>query len=356
MKLPLDENLSRRLASFLQNDFPGSTEVALVGLEQADDRTIWLHAQGHGYTIVTRDADFGELSSIHGAPPHVTWIRMANQGRAAVPPAPTAGQRGFTLIELAMVLFIVAMLLGGMLLPLAAQQDVRSFADTQKILSDARDALIGFAMANDRLPCPASATSNGQESFCDAAAGPCTVTLPLTVQTHGRCSNPYDGFFPAAALGMTPIDPQGYLLDGWGGDPVHRVRYSVSMATATAATYGFTAQSGMKTIGMNSLAPDLKVCSTGAGMVNPGTVSATCAAGAFLASDAVAVVYSLGKNATATTGGTSTDENHNPNPNSTLAADPAFVSAPQGESFDDQLMWLSKNTLFNRMVAAGRLP
>ena len=54
---------------------------------------------------------------------------------------------GFTLIELAIVMFIVALLLGGMLLPLAAQQDVRNFGDTSKILADSRDALLGFAMA-----------------------------------------------------------------------------------------------------------------------------------------------------------------------------------------------------------------
>lgn len=84
MKLLLDENLSRRLVPFLQNEFPGSTQVALVGLEQANDQTIWDHAREHGYTIVTRDADFEEISAIRGAPPQVIWIRMPNQGRAAV--------------------------------------------------------------------------------------------------------------------------------------------------------------------------------------------------------------------------------------------------------------------------------
>jgi predicted nuclease of predicted toxin-antitoxin system len=84
MKLLLDENLSRRLVPFLQNEFPGSTQVALVGLERADDRTIWKHAKENAYTIVTRDADFEELSAIHGAPPHVIWIRTPNQGISAV--------------------------------------------------------------------------------------------------------------------------------------------------------------------------------------------------------------------------------------------------------------------------------
>jgi len=37
MKLLLDENLSRRLVPFLQAASPGSTQVALEGLERASD-------------------------------------------------------------------------------------------------------------------------------------------------------------------------------------------------------------------------------------------------------------------------------------------------------------------------------
>lgn len=84
MKLLLDENLSRRLVPFLQNDFPGSTQVAMIGLEQAGDLSIWQHARESGFTIVTRDADFEELSTIFGAPPQVIWLRIPNQTKSAV--------------------------------------------------------------------------------------------------------------------------------------------------------------------------------------------------------------------------------------------------------------------------------
>ena len=254
----------------------------------------------------------------------------------AVPPAPTFHQRGFTLIELAIVMFIVALLLGGMLLPLSAQQDIRNFGDSQKTLAEARDALLGFAMANDRLPCPATATSNGLES--PVGGGVCTNTTPN------------DSYFPAATLGLSPIDAQGYLLDGWGGESIRRVRYFVS----TANTSAFTTTSGMKNTGLTTLTPDLKICSAGVGVTNEGTATADCAANTSLATDGVAVIYSLGKNAG--TGGTGNDEKHNPNPQSAVAADRAFVSAPQGAAFDDQMVWLSKSVLFNRMVAAGKLP
>ncbi len=288
--------------------------------------------------------------------------------KLTVSPAPTFVARGFTLIELAIVLFVVALLLGGMLLPLAAQQDIRNYGDTQKILTEARDALVGFAMANDRLPCPASDTSSGLESFCLNASDNC-ATVTTTVQSHGRCSHPYTGFLPAATLGFTPIDAQGYALDGWGGETLRRIRYAVSSNSpssnenyppqqadfsSTGAAFAFTYASGMKTISMTALSPDLRICNTGTGMQNTGLRLADCAASASLATDAVAVVYSLGKNAG--TGGTGAEENHNPNPQSTLAADRAFVNAVQGAAFDDQMLWLSKSTLFNRMVAAGRLP
>jgi predicted nuclease of predicted toxin-antitoxin system len=79
MKLLLDENLSKRLVPFLQNDFPNSTQVALVGLEKASDIEIWQYAQKNDFVIVTRDADFYELSlHFQMNPAKVIWLRVAN--------------------------------------------------------------------------------------------------------------------------------------------------------------------------------------------------------------------------------------------------------------------------------------
>lgn len=84
MKLLLDENLSRRLIPFLQQDFPGSTQVALIGLERADDREIWEFAKANGFVIVTRDADFEDMSIVKGHPPQVIWLRTRNQTKGVV--------------------------------------------------------------------------------------------------------------------------------------------------------------------------------------------------------------------------------------------------------------------------------
>ncbi|WP_309681917.1 DUF5615 family PIN-like protein [Polaromonas sp.] len=81
MKLLLDENLSRRLVPFLLNDYPGSSHVSLLGLESASDVVVWNTAKAQGFVIVTRDADFEELSLVWGQPPKVIWLKIKNQSR-----------------------------------------------------------------------------------------------------------------------------------------------------------------------------------------------------------------------------------------------------------------------------------
>lgn len=253
---------------------------------------------------------------------------------------------GFTLIEMAVVLLIVTLLLGGLLVPLSTQIEQRKISETQKLLEDAKEALIGFALANGRLPCPASANSNGQESF---AAGGSAV--------DGKCSNFFDGFLPAATLGFTPVDSNGYAIDGWGLAQ-NRIRYAVANTTVNTFTFPFTRTDGMKNATMSAIgnANLLYVCASAPiGAAAPYT---NCGAATTLTSKAVLVVYSVGKNAA--TGGTGSDEVVNPNPNSLNVNKGVFVSHTQsaaaGNEFDDIVTWLSPNILFNRMVAAGRLP
>jgi predicted nuclease of predicted toxin-antitoxin system len=81
VKLLLDENLSRRMVPRLTSAYPGTTQVALLGMERASDREIWQFARDQGYVIVTQDADFHELCVLHGAPPKVIWLQTGNQSR-----------------------------------------------------------------------------------------------------------------------------------------------------------------------------------------------------------------------------------------------------------------------------------
>ena len=79
MKLLFDQNLSHRLPGRLSDLFPDSSHVRAVGLEQADDSTIWEFARANGYAIVSQDADFAERSRLFGAPPKIIWLRCGNQ-------------------------------------------------------------------------------------------------------------------------------------------------------------------------------------------------------------------------------------------------------------------------------------
>ena len=82
MKLLLDENLSRRLVPFLVRDYPGTSQVILLGMEQASDMALWRYAKQEGFVIVTRDADFQEIAMVHGHPPSVIWLKAENPSKA----------------------------------------------------------------------------------------------------------------------------------------------------------------------------------------------------------------------------------------------------------------------------------
>ena len=82
MKLLLDENLSKRLVPFLQADYPQSSQVTLLGLEQASDREIWHYAKESNYVIVTKDSDYQDLSELYGNPPQVILLTLGNSDKA----------------------------------------------------------------------------------------------------------------------------------------------------------------------------------------------------------------------------------------------------------------------------------
>lgn len=82
MKLLFDHNLSHKLIVLLKDRFPGSSHVRLLGLETSPDMTIWRHAKESGFTLVTQDEDFYNLSLIQNFPPKVIWLRCGNQPTA----------------------------------------------------------------------------------------------------------------------------------------------------------------------------------------------------------------------------------------------------------------------------------
>jgi predicted nuclease of predicted toxin-antitoxin system len=78
MKLLFDENLSPKLVESLSDVFPGSAHVHHAGLGHSPDRAVWQFALDNGYTLVSKDSDFQELSLLLGYPPKVVWLRRGN--------------------------------------------------------------------------------------------------------------------------------------------------------------------------------------------------------------------------------------------------------------------------------------
>jgi predicted nuclease of predicted toxin-antitoxin system len=52
-------------------------------MESATDKELWQKAKDDDYVIVTRDADFQELSLVWGQPPKVIRLKTLNQTRVA---------------------------------------------------------------------------------------------------------------------------------------------------------------------------------------------------------------------------------------------------------------------------------
>ena len=78
IKLLFDQNLSYRLVVRLQNAFPGSVHIASIGLDTSSDFNVWQYAKENDFTIVTKDSDFNELSTLYDFPPHIIWLRLGN--------------------------------------------------------------------------------------------------------------------------------------------------------------------------------------------------------------------------------------------------------------------------------------
>lgn len=267
--------------------------------------------------------------------------------------------RGFSLVELAVVMLVMGILLAGIVVPLSLQLEGRNYDQTQRILDQAREALLGYAAANGYFPCPATTASNGLEATGFNHASGAANTCPATVWG----GTTYVGLLPAAALGFTPTDANGYAVDAWGFTQ-NRIRYAVAGNTLPAingVTQPFTRVNGMRTAGMSNIGSPtlttlLYVCNSGTGV----TAGTNCGTAVALTNNAPVVIWSVGPNAA--TGGVSVDEKQNPNPKAGFSPDRIFVSRIKaaadetGGEFDDIVTWIGLPTLFSRLIAAGQLP
>lgn len=250
--------------------------------------------------------------------------------------------KGFTLVEMAVVLVILGFVLSALLLPLQAQRNQLFQSETENTLRQAQKALLGYAQSHGRLPCPATAASNGVEM-------PLGGTNNISPPANHFCAQQV-GFLPSATLGIQPSDSAGYALDGWG----NRIRYAVSQTSVggdlSADFTSNTSTDGMNLVGMTTLNPELRVCTT-----STGVSATTCSAAPevnYLINNAVAVIYSTGETGNIAAGGADETEN--------LDGDIVFISHDNEDNgangeFDHIVVWISPFVLYNAMIEAGQL-
>jgi prepilin-type N-terminal cleavage/methylation domain-containing protein len=219
-------------------------------------------------------------------------------------PLPPEVNAGFSLLEMSIVLAILGILLAAIIPSITAQIDQQHRHDTLKQMNEIKDALYGYTIVNGRLPCPAKAPI--PTNTANAGISDCTLTL---------------GVIPWATLGTNETD-------AWG----RRFTYSASSAFITA------------NFSLNS--------------IGTLTVKTAATGGTNIATSIPAIFVSHGSNGFGafTTAGIQLSPSLAPDEADNSDPDTIFVSHDFTPSFDDLVMWISPNILFNRMVTAGKLP
>lgn len=285
--------------------------------------------------------------------------------------------RGFTLIELAIVLVIITFLIGGLAMPLSAQIQARRIAETNKTLEEAREAVIGYAMSHTfPSSCTCEYSFDPSTSIfklnqtaitaCPVSLCPPTAvsgaTLTLSISRHflpcpdtdrdgkenrGLAGNP-DAC--TAAVGLFPwVTLASAGQDAWG----NRIRYAVVEDLANSAIGFFTQP--VPAGAWNQVVTSTAQC-------NPLNVD--------VAADVPVVILSHGPNGRGARNINIPEGNATPAAPATTAADElqnlgllqngctarTFVSTTPSDAFDDLLAWVSFPQLISRACPSGGCP
>ena len=229
-------------------------------------------------------------------------------------------QKGFTLIELAIVLVIVGVLLGGFIGSLASRIETTRYDETRGELEDIKAVLIAhaFSVSGPYLPCPDS-DGDGEAELTCAAAGEDTGGLPWVTLGLGAA-------------------------DAWN----NRYEYWVKKTFSDSATVFGLSTSANGRIETRS---------------NDGTTLK------LVADNIVAVILSRGKNGLGAVGADGSlraavpvtghvDEEENENGDRTfISRSPTYEDdTTDVETFDDIVVWISEYELKAKMVETGVLP
>ena len=141
--------------------------------------------------------------------------------------------RGFSLLELSVVLVIIGIIVGGTVAIGITQVEAAREAQTRQKMTIIEDALLNYRRLNNRLPCPNSYSlpeTDNTYGFETGNAGACAGNL-LPADSSAR------GALPVKALNL----PADFMVDGWG----EKLSYIV--------TINATANSAFKTGSLNTM-------------------------------------------------------------------------------------------------------
>jgi len=299
-------------------------------------------------------------------------------------------QRGFTLIEMAIVLVIITILIGGLAMPLSAQIQARRIAETKRTLEEAREAIIGYAMSHKipgtcRCIYMADTTLDLASSSCPLRFCPHTSTAALTLpieRLYLACpdlmkddpepgnDNDDDGLLSdlnngwedryktgasagdcATASGNLPWVTLGTgAQDAWG----NRLGYRLTNSPSTGSTDPDDRYGNSTTGFLDASTGDNQVCATSLGGCSTGNV----------ASHVPAILISHGPNgwgARNVNGNTlkdptSDDEKENTDADSNFVSRTPSKAGDASGEFDDLVVWISDGLLRSRVCPAGGCP
>ena len=235
--------------------------------------------------------------------------------------------RGFTLLEMTIVLCLLALALGGALGTLAARVESERRRQAIALLEEIRQSLHGHAIVRGHLPCPdcrehtGSCAAEGFEINDGVEDGMTEDGTGSSLRADGpfvACAT-VSGNLPWATLGVRERDP-------WRG------RFSYRVAERFARNIpGQPVAFGLGTRG------DIEV-------------KADVAAAGYASRELAAIVVSHGD--ASQPGSVNEQEN--------LDGDELFIdrtySGAQSHRFDDLLTWISSDALILTIVRSGRLP
>jgi hypothetical protein len=270
---------------------------------------------------------------------------------------------GFTLVELTLVLFIITLLLGGLLVPLATKLEQEGRDRTSLMLDEIKETLLGYAVINGRLPCP---------DCPDGTVGGCAA-VPAAERNDGLgdWSGAVGTRTCRTVVGNLPwVELQVQEFDAWNWHFTYQV------------TPEFARESNTAPCGTPALGVSFELCTPGdidifdeynipAFYTTPPIPSPT------IAEDVPAIVISHGTDSFEPDQTDQQVENYGRKPThyvsgadilttytATDFSDNIYLfrdferdtTVDPPTRYDDIIMWISPHLLMSRMIVSGKLP